>query len=195
MRDFSRPQAPAASELEITATALEDWKSGIAAHQAIVRSHLGVQQTLFEVAQTATDANAIDPWTLEMQNFFFFKWSSDRNPNEPCIYFVVDLMHALLLYVGETCHASQRWTGYHDCKRYVLNYQTAHFKHHIPTSINIAFWWDTPQATRPRQTLESALIQQWRAPFNKENWGFWKTPFVYRDTPRQADSRSANLSI
>jgi hypothetical protein len=85
---------------------------------------------------------------------------------------------SLLLYVGETVKANQRWKGVHDCKRYVLNYRDLHTKHNIETAINTAFYWDIPAEVRPRQQLESALIERWRSPFNKENWSFWGTPFV-----------------
>ncbi|MEO0688447.1 MAG: GIY-YIG nuclease family protein, partial [Cyanobacteria bacterium J06649_11] len=45
------------------------------------------------------------------------------------------------------------------------------------TAVNIAFWWDAPDSTRPRQKLELELIQKWRSPFNKENWKLWGQPF------------------
>ncbi|WP_196602024.1 hypothetical protein [Gloeocapsopsis dulcis] len=48
----------------------------------------------------------------------------------------------------------------------------------MKTAVSIAFWWDAPVKTKPRQQLERALIQKWRSPFNKENWTLWSTPFV-----------------
>ena len=132
----------------------------------------------FTPSSEAIDPSQIDPFTLELHNFFFFQWPADRHPDSACLYFVMDTCVPLLLYVGETCRANQRWKGVHDCKQYVLNYQSLHFKHHIPTAINTGFWWDTPSETRPRQQLESALIYRWRSPFNKENWKFWGTPFI-----------------
>ena len=96
----------------------------------------------------------------------------------PSLYFVMDVQVPLLLYVGETVKANQRWKGVHDCKRYVLNYRDLHTKYGIETAINTAFYWDIPAEVRSRQQLESALIERWRSPFNKENWSFWGTPFV-----------------
>ncbi|NER00311.1 MAG: GIY-YIG nuclease family protein [Cyanothece sp. SIO2G6] len=123
-------------------------------------------------------ADQISPFDLKLHNFFFFQWPADRHPDSACLYFVMDTTASLLLYVGETCRANQRWKGVHDCKQYVLNYQSLHFQHNIPTAINTGFWWDAPTENRPRQQLESLLIRKWRSPFNKENWQFWHTPFV-----------------
>jgi hypothetical protein len=184
MRGFARPPAPLESELTINQEFLENWKAKIADYQNQMRTTPIARQTsLFEPFPAAAHADTIEPFCLELQNFFFFRWCSDRNPNDPCIYFVLDTAVPLLLYIGETCNTNQRWTGYHDCKRYVLNYQNLHFTYQIRTTINIAFWWETPHEVRPRQHLESALIAKWKAPFNKENWEAWGTPFVYRNVP------------
>jgi hypothetical protein len=59
-----------------------------------------------------------------------------------------------------------------------LNYISAHRCHALPVTVGIAFYAWAPEQTRPRQQLESALIDRWRSPFNKENWAFWATPFV-----------------
>lgn len=175
MRQFGRPSPPA-PELTFDATALQQWKAKITEFQAQVRQRQAPQQMgLWE-----QPVENLDPFQLDLQNFFFFQWPIDRNPSDPCLYFVLDTAADLLLYIGETCQMNQRWAGHHDCKRYVLNYQSAHFQLQVRTTINIGFWWDTPLATRPRQKLEASLIKSWRSPFNKENWTFWGTPFVYR---------------
>ncbi len=179
-RTFSPPGPVRSPTLEISAECLTQWKDEIHQFQhRVLQTTAEHQPSLFDLPSAHVDASAINPFALHMQNFFFFQWPSDRHPSDPCIYFVIDTRIPLLLYVGETCKANQRWKGVHDCKQYVLNYQAAHFKHHIPTTINTGFWWETPTETRPRQTLESALIARWRSPFNKENWKFWKTPFVH----------------
>ncbi|MEB3360082.1 MAG: GIY-YIG nuclease family protein [Synechococcales bacterium] len=178
-RAMTPPGGAAKPKLTIPKPALESWKQTIQTFQQRVRGELGAQQvSLFEAVSSQTDASAIDPFGLEVHNFFFFQWPSDRHPAAPCIYFVIDTRLPLLLYVGETCRANQRWKGVHDCKQYVLNYQALHFQHQMPTTINTAFWWDTPEATRPRQRLELDLITRWKSPFNKENWRFWGTPFI-----------------
>jgi hypothetical protein len=165
--------------LDVTEEALRTWKASVYEFQQTVRAGQPIQQvTLFPISSTGVDPATIDPFELEFHNFFFFNWPADRHPGDPCIYFVVDSTLPLLLYVGETCHANQRWKGVHDCKQYVLNYQSLHFKYQMPTAINTAFWWDTPAETGLRQALESGLISRWKSPFNKENWRVWQTPFV-----------------
>ncbi|PSN19912.1 hypothetical protein C7271_04885, partial [filamentous cyanobacterium CCP5] len=74
--------------------------------------------------------------------------------------------------------SNQRWKGVHDCKRYILNYISAHRAHDLTVTVNIGFWPHAPADRKARQRLESDLIGQWRSPFNKENWSFWNTPFV-----------------
>lgn len=96
---------------------------------------------------------------------------------EACIYFVLDNAAGLILYIGETCHSSKRWKGTHDCKRYIEKYQDLHYQYGLKTAVTMAFWWDTPDKTQPRQQMEQALIQKWKSPFNKENWQRWGQPF------------------
>ncbi|MEL6320811.1 MAG: GIY-YIG nuclease family protein [Cyanobacteria bacterium J06626_14] len=179
-RSFSPPGPVRSPVVDLGIDALVQWKADIHHYQQqVCQADEEYQGSLFETAANHVDATCIDPFSLELQNFFFFQLPGDRYPSESCIYFVIDTQVPLLLYVGETCKANQRWKGVHDCKRYVLNYQAAHFKHHIPTAINTGFWWDTPVDVRFRQQLESALISRWKSPFNKENWRFWNTPFVH----------------
>ncbi len=179
LKTFSPPGPRTQSPLEMDCDALQKWKADIFHYQEQVRQSQPVAQAnLFGWAELGVDATSIDPFGLELFNFFFFNWPADRHPDNPCIYFVIDTSLPLLLYVGETCKANQRWKGVHDCKQYVLNYQSLHFKYGLPTAINTAFWWETPAETRPRQRLESDLIERWKSPFNKENWKFWRTPFI-----------------
>ncbi|MGF1498848.1 MAG: GIY-YIG nuclease family protein [Elainellaceae cyanobacterium] len=178
-RAMTPPGGVAKPRLVIPKPALASWKRNIQTHQQRVRRDQGAQQfSLFGDAAAMPNAAAIDPFSLPVHNFFFFQWPADRHPAAPCIYFVLDTRVPLLLYVGETCRANQRWKGVHDCKQYVLNYQTLHFQHQLPTTINTAFWWDTPELVHPRQQLELDLIKRWKPPFNKENWRLWGTPFI-----------------
>lgn len=158
---------------------LQAWKAAIARYQRQVRANPPSSQgSLFELHGSTVTPETIDPYDLQLHNFLFFQWPSDRNPNQPCIYFVMDLCVPIVLYIGETCKLNQRWSGQHDCKRYVLNYQDLHYRYGLKTAINTAFWWETPAATRPRQHLEAGLIARWKPPFNKENWRIWHSPFV-----------------
>ncbi|MCU0570094.1 MAG: GIY-YIG nuclease family protein [Oculatellaceae cyanobacterium Prado106] len=168
-----------AANLWMSQEALAQWKRRIAEFQYQVRfSPFEEQGSLFEETAATTKAMAIDPFSLYLYNFFFFEQPASQHPDKPSMYFVIDMQVPLLLYVGETVKANQRWKGVHDCKRYVLNYRDLHTKYGLETAINTAFYWDIPAEVRPRQALETALIERWRSPFNKENWTFWGTPFV-----------------
>lgn len=178
--------------LDIDRAFLQKWKTKIHTYQERILNEQSIQQTsLFGALDTGTksiekpalspstvEVDQINPFSLDLHNFFFFQWPADRHPDSACLYFVIDTTVPLLLYMGETCHANQRWKGVHGCKQYVLNYQSLHFKYQMPTTINTGFWWDAPSETRPRQQLELDLIYRWRSPFNKENWTFWGTPFI-----------------
>ena len=159
------------------AQALARWKSQIYDYQQRVRESQPAQQTtLFEVVSTHCDPDRIHPLSLHLRPMSFYRLPAD-SPGEACIYFVIDSAAQLLLYVGETCRSNKRWKGTHDCKRYIEKYQDLHYQHKLSCAVNMAFWWDAPVDTRPRQQLELALIQKWRSPFNKENWERWGQPF------------------
>jgi hypothetical protein len=84
----------------------------------------------------------------------------------------------LLLYVGETGRADQRWKGEHDCKSYLAAYSEALLKANLSLQLSIRFWLDVPAQVKPRRALEQALIQRWWPPFNKETRARWATPFT-----------------
>lgn len=158
--------------------ALVQWKSDVATHQQHVReSKSTFQGTLFDLAPAQNDPDTIDPFSLTLQSMAFWRFPSDSK-GSACIYFVIDGAAELLLYTGETCRSNLRWKGEHDCKRYIANYQDLHYRYGLKTAVNMAFWWDAPMETRPRQEMEMNLIKRWRSPFNKENWSFWSAPFV-----------------
>lgn len=160
------------------AEALMRWKIQIAARQQRTREGQFLQQaTLFELIPAHCDPDKIDPFSLRLQSMAFYSLPAD-SPGEACIYFVIDRAAQLILYIGETCRSNKRWKGHHDCKTYVENYQSLHYQHQLSHAIGIAFWWDAPVQTKPRQQLELSLIHKWRSPFNKENWKLWGAPFV-----------------
>jgi len=163
--------------LNISREALQAWKQRVWQYQAIAQQPVQ-QGSLFALQPDADDlANDINPFVLPRQNMEFWRWKAS-DVGVSALYFVMDDTLPLLLYVGETVKSNQRWKGEHDCKRYILNYVSAHRAHDLPVAVNIGFWAQAPTQTRDRQRLESALIDRWRSPFNKENWEFWGTPFV-----------------
>ncbi len=167
---------------EMGSQSLQVWKAAIAKYQSSITTMIPATQTaLFDLPSQHCDPHVINPFSLSPQPAEFYRLPI-ADGGDACIYFVVDLGASLqspvLLYIGETCRSSKRWKGIHDCKRYILNYRELHTTHNLPTQIVMAFWWDAPSTTRPRQKLERILIEKWRSPFNKENWSFWRTPFV-----------------
>ena len=162
---------------ELTANELQLWKQRIQQFQQSVQAqNTPTQGSLFETTATSS-AEVIDPFTLPQRNAEFWRGQFSDTGNA-ALYFVVDHEIPVLLYVGETVKANQRWKGTHDCKRYILNYVSAHRAQNLPVQVNIGFWPYAPAERKARQTLESELIRQWRSPFNKENWRFWATPFI-----------------
>ncbi|KJH70293.1 hypothetical protein UH38_18850 [Aliterella atlantica CENA595] len=175
--DIALPKSACKPEsLCMDAEALVRWKTKIAAHQQRTKENQLVQGTLFDVAKAHIDPDKIDPFNLCIHPMSFYRLPVD-SPGAACIYFVLDSAVELILYIGETCRSNKRWQGTHDCKRYLDNYQSLHYQHGLSSAINMAFWWDAPVQTKPRQQLELSLIQKWQPPFNKENWQRWSQPF------------------
>lgn len=172
--------------LSLSLTALQAWKQRVFQFQQQVKlSSAPEQGSLFGLTPTAEEiADTIAPFTLTRQNTDFWRWQV-QDAGTAAYYFVIDYELPILLYVGETVKANQRWKGEHDCKRYIENYISAHRECDrststpaAPCTVGIAFLHWAPTSTRDRQQLETALIYKWRSPFNKQNWTFWGTPFV-----------------
>jgi hypothetical protein len=157
---------------------LQEWSQRVFRYQQQARTNVPEKQAvLFDTSPARHGPDSVDPFSLSLQSLSFWRFPKDSS-GDACLYFVIDNALPLLLYVGETSRSNQRWKGVHDCKRYIENYQSLHYQHQIRTAVCIAFWWNAPVQTRPRQQLEQALIQKWRSPFNQENWSFWSAPFV-----------------
>jgi hypothetical protein len=126
-------------------------------------------------------ARALRPLTLPAQSLAFWRWPEAPHQG-PVLYLVLDrpahLAEPLLLYVGETARADQRWKGAHDCKSYLAAYREALTRADLSATLSIRFWCEAPAATSARRALEQALIQRWKPPFNKETRGRWSTPFT-----------------
>lgn len=167
---------PAAACLPVNE--LKIWKQRLFEFQQAVQAAPPPQQgNLFELRASAAPAETLDPFNLPQRNAEFWRGQFHES-GVPALYFVVDQMLPVLLYVGETVKSNQRWKGEHDCKRYILNYIAAHRPHALPVAVNIGFWPFAPSDRKARQQLEAELICRWRSPFNKENWSRWSTPFV-----------------
>ncbi len=163
--------------LVMSADALLKWKAEILEYQQRVRTSQSPKQaTLFDLAPTHCDLDAIDPLSLRLVPMSFYRMPVDY-PGEACLYFVVDTAASLVLYVGETLRSNKRWKGEHGCKQYLDSYHSLHQCYELQRSVGITFWWDAPVERRARQALEQAMIQKWRTPFNKENWERWGQPF------------------
>ncbi|MCP9808002.1 GIY-YIG nuclease family protein [Cyanobium sp. HWJ4-Hawea] len=180
-------------ELPLLRHQLLSWQERLLAHQGPLFAGEAApssgQGLLFEPGPgNATHlASSFSPLGLQPQALSFWRWPQAPQQGA-ALYFVIDRPDsgpataypapALLLYVGETAKADQRWKGEHDCKSYLAAYQEALQKADLRCQLSIRFWLDVPVAIKPRRCLEQALIQRWLPPFNKETRGRWSTPFT-----------------
>jgi len=173
--------------LPLQAHQLLDWQQRLMRHQgplfdALVRggSRPPGQGDLFATAQPM-GVHQLDPLALAAQPLNFWRWPECRQEGA-ALYFVLDrpphLEAPLLLYVGETGRADQRWKGEHDCKSYLAAYGEALQQLGLGSQLSIRFWADAPVEVKPRRALEQAFIRHWLPPFNKETRGRWATPFT-----------------
>ncbi|MCP9859914.1 MULTISPECIES: GIY-YIG nuclease family protein [unclassified Cyanobium] len=179
-------------ELPLLRQQLLAWQGRLAAHQGPLYDEATpegppplLQGQLFPVAADPGDPQTVsrrfDPLSLSPQSLSFWRWP--RLPQRgAALYLVMDrppqLPAPLLLYVGETGRADQRWKGDHDCKGYLAAYGEALARVGLEARPCIRFWCDVPAAVSPRRALEQALIRRWLPPFNKETRERWATPFT-----------------
>jgi len=190
--ELFRPDASGAGAAPLPPPLLREqllaWQGRVAAHQGPLfrREAAGTapaQGVLFAppAAGAEAAARALDPLQLEAQSLAFWRWPSPPQRGA-AIYLVLDrpaqLEDPLLLYVGETGRADQRWKGDHDCKSYLAAYGELLAKVDLAPRLGIRFWGDVPADLRPRRALEQALIRHWLPPFNKETRDRWATPFT-----------------
>ena len=170
-------------ELPLQREQLLAWQERLHQHQApLFRGESGPLQQGSLFGDVSPDpVTAIQPLALTPLPLSFWRWP-DSPHQGAAIYLVldrpVDLEQPLLLYVGETKAADQRWKGDHDCKAYLAAYGEALQRCGISQRLSIRFCTDVPQATRARRDLEQQLIQHWLPPFNKETRQRWATPFT-----------------
>jgi len=161
---------------------LEDWQQRLAKHQQpLFDGHRAPTEQGLLFAQPENPADQFNPLDLTPQALSFWRWPQAPQQGA-ALYFVVDqpspAASPLLLYVGETGRADQRWKGEHDCKSYLAAYGEALLKTNLSLQLSIRFWLDVPALIKPRRSLEQALIQRWLPPFNKETRARWATPFT-----------------
>jgi hypothetical protein len=189
--DQSQGSAAGPNPLPLLKHQLADWQRRLAQHQQpLFNGQQGPaeQGLLFAQAQGTAglddpeDAAAqFNPLDLRPQALSFWRWPQAPQQGA-ALYFVVDqpspASSPLLLYVGETGRADQRWKGEHDCKSYLAAYSEALLKANLSLQLSIRFWLDVPAQVKARRALEQALIQRWLPPFNKETRARWATPFT-----------------
>ncbi|MDP5017675.1 MAG: GIY-YIG nuclease family protein [Dolichospermum sp.] len=160
------------------AEALQQWKSRVFTYQQRIRNTEPPQQvSLFDTPSSHCNPEEINPFKLQLQSMAFYRMPDTFG--QAALYFVIDSVAEILLYVGETCQSNKRWKNTHDCKEYIGSYQELNHRYEIKTAVNIGFWWDAPVDRKPRQALEQKMIQMWRSPFNKEMWDLWGQPFQH----------------
>lgn len=114
--DLILTPAPRTKQLLMSADALQEWKSRIREHQQRVREIQSPKQaTLFDLAPTHCDLDAIDPFKLHLQSMAFYRMPDDFG--QAALYFVIDTAAELLLYVGETKRSNKRWKNTHTNSR------------------------------------------------------------------------------
>lgn len=171
----------ASSPPPLLAHQLQRWQERLAAHQGPLFA--GEQPAMKQhqlLAESAEPQPHINPLELRPQALSFWRWPQPQ-VRGAALYFVLDrpadLPQPLLLYIGETAKAEQRWKGEHDCKAYLAAYGEALQKAGLSTRLSISFCSDVPSQTKARRALELALIRTWLPPFNKETRERWATPF------------------
>ncbi len=170
--------------LILTKELIIDWQNKIHSHQTQLFKGLPSkheQGSLFEESSFRR-IDEFQPLNLKPLPLSFWRWP--EGPHEgPAIYLVMDKVEKknspILLYVGETLTANNRWKGEHDCKNYLASYSEALVNAGLNHQLSIRFWSDVPKDTKARRKIEQVLIKKWLPPFNKETRSRWNTPFTY----------------
>ena len=162
---------------------IKEWQEKVINHQSTFfkSNYKDVTQTsLFESISDELN-ETFNPIQLTPLPLSFWRWPKAMHQG-PAVYFVMDKIinseENIILYIGETISAEQRWKGEHDCKNYLSSYSDTLQKANMTPKLNIRFWLDVPIKTKERRKLEQKLIQTWLPPFNKETRGIWATPFT-----------------
>ncbi len=174
-------------DITINKKVIKEWQKKIIGHQSLIlkNGYKKLNQSSLFKSQPKPIIESFNPLELSPLPLSFWRWPSSMHEG-PAVYFVIDtLLNSkanIILYIGETLDAQQRWKGEHDCKNYLANYSETLQKVGLATSLSIRFWLDVPKNTKERRKLEQKLIKTWLPPFNKETRGIWSTPFTSQMT-------------
>ena len=167
--------------LNISRNTLLRWRNKIYNYQNKVLKEK--KYTIFQdsLIKSENDYNIFDIDPFSLSSFSINFWRSNKSVhNGPAMYFVIDKLDKsqIILYIGETKSANNRWKGYHDCKNYINNYKETIAETNLKNHIDIRFFLDVPQDVKLRRKLEQRLIYLWLPPFNKETRNRWITTFT-----------------
>ncbi|MDV3002509.1 MAG: hypothetical protein N5P05_004164 (plasmid) [Chroococcopsis gigantea SAG 12.99] len=175
-----RPSQNRTESLQMDADALARWKERIGNHQRKTRQAKPPQQgTLFALPRTAWETpDELDPFSLRQHPADFYRHPPIDTDCNGCIYFVIDRLSEIILYIGETkLSARQRWWGEHYAKGYTMSYIELHRKYKLDVAVCSAFWVNVPPDKKILLQWERELIFKWRSPFNREMWEVYGQPF------------------
>ncbi len=169
------------NNIRIKSKTLITWRNKIYDHQSKIMEEKNSQvsqQTIIPDTEIF-DAKRIDPFSLQPLSLSFWR-ANQYVHNGPAMYFVIDNMKnsQIILYIGETNSANQRWKGEHDCKNYLINYKESLASNNLSSHQDIRFFLDVPKEVKLRRKLEQKLIYLWLPPFNKETRNRWSTTFT-----------------
>ena len=181
--DINLSETKHLQDINIDKKVIKEWQNKIINHQSNLfnRGYKKANQTSLFESNSEEFNETFNPIVLTPLPLSFWKWPKSVHQG-PAVYFVMDKIinsdENIILYIGETISADQRWKGEHDCKIYLASYSDTLQKANITTKLNIRFWLDVPINTKERRKLEQKLIQTWLPPFNKETRRIWATPFT-----------------
>ena len=182
-KKLNHPTFQSNNEIILSEQLIKNWQNKIITYQKDLFKgvELGYQQVSLFPSKTKELAQHFQPLRLTPLPLSFWRWPNSSHSG-PAIYIVMDRPYGnekyLMLYIGETVAAEQRWKGEHDCKAYLSNYCEALRFNGLKSQLSIRFWTDVPKQTKARRRLEQDLIQTWLPPFNKETRNRWETPFT-----------------
>ena len=172
-----RYKSKCSKKILLTVPELQQWKSQIFNFQQKTRTASSIEQTtLFDLPSSHYDSDKIDPLMLELKSISLYQ-NPINYPKKSCLYFVVDSVANIILYVGVILCSSKVGKQEYGFKEYIQSYQSFHQDYGLQTAIKIGYVLDIPQRKEVIQELKLYFIYKWRSPFNNENCTVWGQPF------------------